>query len=143
MKLFSVVTPLIALCLVLNDQSTQPFKESQVVDNTKRTFASELDAELPRLSFAEWFEKIIGPGTGVVWQLSECGERAEDSLNVAGDTRACVEANTILADGRKVILMIAVGTFKKGIIGPPAFQFGVIEQEGKLHSILRLRDLKR
>jgi TonB family protein len=38
--------------------------------------------------------------------------------------------------------MIAVGSFKKGITGPPAFQFGVIEQNGALRPIRRLGDLQ-
>src|SRR5262249_16821363 len=59
-----------------------------------------------------------------------------------GDARACVEVNTLLADGRKVVIMIAVGTFKKGITGRPAFQFGVIERNGELRPIRRLGDLK-
>jgi TonB family protein len=55
--------------------------------------------------------------------------------------RACVEANSILPDGRKVIVMIAVGTFKKGMTGAPAFHFCVVAREGKLRQVRRLRDL--
>jgi TonB family protein len=47
----------------------------------------------------------------------------------------------MLPDGRRVILMTAVGTFKKGVVGAPRFDFGVIEQRGKLYSVRRLRDL--
>jgi TonB family protein len=42
-----------------------------------------------------------------------------------------------------VILMIAVGTFKKGMIGSPAFHFGVVERKGNLYPIRRLRDLQQ
>jgi TonB family protein len=54
---------------------------------------------------------------------------------------ACVEANAMLADGRRVILMTQVGSFKRGVTGSPSFRFGVIEQRGELYSIRRLRDL--
>jgi TonB family protein len=54
-----------------------------------------------------------------------------------------VEVNSILSDGRKVIVMIAVGTFKKGVTGPPAFRFGVIEQKGELRPIRRLSNLQK
>jgi TonB family protein len=116
---------------------------SLAVADTQRTFASDLDAELPKVPFAAWFEHVVGPGAGVIWQLSECGEREEDSLKATGDIRACVEANAMLADGRRVILMTAVGTFKRGIVGSPSFHFGVIEQQGELYLVRRLRDLPR
>lgn len=135
-------TTLLALCLFSSNQTTQSL-EKRAVGDTQRILASELDAELPRLPFADWFGKTVGPETGVIWQLSECGEKAEGAVNATGDIRACVEANSILADGRKVIVMVAVGTFKKGMIGPPAFHFGVIEQKGELRPIRRLRDLQR
>jgi TonB family protein len=135
-------TILMALSLFLNNQPAQTSLEKRAVGDTRRTLASDLDAELPRLPFGDWFEKVVGPGVGVTWQLSECGEKVEEASNGTGDARACVEANTILTDGRRVIVLIAVGTFKKGMTGPPAFNFGVIERKGELRLIRRLRDLQ-
>lgn len=149
MNSFIAVMTMIAWLLFLNNQSQNPSVEKQLlfekraISDAQRTPASDLDAELPRLSFANWFEQIVGPGAGVIWQLSECGERTEASRDTPGDMRACVEVNTILADGRGVIVRIAVGTFKKGITGAPAFYFGVIEQEGDLFPVRRLRDLQK
>jgi protein TonB len=143
------VTTMIAWLLFSNNQPQNPSVEKQLlfekraISDTQRTMASDLDVELPRLSFANWFEQIVGPGAGVIWQLSECGERTEASRDTPGDLWACVEANTILADGRGVIVRVAVGTFKKGITGAPAFYFGVIEQEGDLFPVRRLRDLQK
>src|SRR5262249_2091288 len=142
MNSFIAVTTLIALSLFLNNEPAQSL-EKQAVSDTQRTLASDLDAELPRLPFTDWFGKVVGSGAGVVWQLSECGERNNAAPNGDGDTQACVEVNAILSDGRKVIVMIAVGTFKKGVTGPPAFRFGVIDQKGELRSIRRLRDLQK
>jgi TonB family protein len=141
MNSFIAVTTLIALSLILNNEPAQSL-EKQAVYDTQRTLASDLDAELPKLPFTDWFGKIVGPGAGVVWQLSECGERIDAAPNGDGDTQACVEVNTILSDGRKVVVMIAVGTFKKGVTGPPAFRFGVIDQKGELRPIRRLSDLQ-
>ena len=143
MNSFIAVTTLIAFFLFLNNQSAQLSLEKQAVSGTQRILASELDAELPSLPFTDWFGKVVGPGTGMIWQLSECGDRLEASPEATGDARACVEVNTILSDGRKVILMIAVGTFKKGMTGAPAFHFGVVERKGNLYPIRRLRDLQR
>ena len=47
---------------------------STAVADTQRTFASDLDAELPKVPFADWFRRIVGPDAGIVWQLGECGE---------------------------------------------------------------------
>lgn len=149
MNSFIAVTTMIAWLLVSNDQPQNPsvekrlLFEKQAIADTQRTLASDLDAELPRLSFAYWFEQVVGPRAGVIWQLSECGEGTEATLDATGDMWACVEANTILADGRGVIVRIAVGTFKKGITGAPAFYFGVIEREGNLFLVRRLRDLQK
>jgi protein TonB len=137
------ITTLIALCLFLKNHPAQSSWEKQALADTQRTLASELDAELPGLSFADWFVKVVGPGTVVMWQLSECGELAEAAPNGTADMRACVEVNSILPNGRKVIVMIAIGTFKKGTTGAPAFHFGVIQQKDELYPIRRLRDLQQ
>jgi TonB family protein len=165
MNPFIAVTTMIAWVLFPNTQQQRSTAEKQMlfekraIADTQRTLASDLDAELPRLPFANWFDRIAGPGAGVVWQLSECGGPSEASghaphdaapdvasdaaPDVTVDMRACVEANTILADGRGVIVRIVIGTFKKGITGAPAFYFGVIEQEGELRLVRRLRDLQK
>jgi len=141
MNLFIAVTTLIALSLFLNNEPAQSL-EKQAVSDTQRTLASDLDAELPSLPFTDWFGKVVGPGAGVVWQLSECGEQVDAAPNGDGDTQACVEVNATLSDGRRAIVMIVVGTFKKGVTGAPAFRFGVIEHKGKLRPIRRLSDLQ-
>lgn len=102
--------------------------------------ASELEAGLPNLSFADWFAKVVGPGTGVAWQLSDCGDYR---LASPTDIPACAETSAILPDGRLVVVRIIVGTFKKGRFGPPAFCFGVIEQKGELYLVQRLSDLPK
>jgi TonB family protein len=157
MNSFIAVTTMIAWVLFSNNQQQTSSAEKQLlfekraIADTQRTLASDLDAELPRFSFANWFDRVAGPGASVVWQLSECGGPMETSIDASPDAspdatidmRACVEANTILADGRGVIVRIVIGTFKKGITGAPAFYFGVIEQEGELRLVRRLRDLQK
>ena len=149
MNSFVAVTTMIAWLLFSNNRPQNSYAEKQLsfekraIADAQRVLASDLDAELPGLSFAEWFGLTIGPRAWVIWQMSECGDSTETSLDASDDMRACVEANTILADGRGVIVRIAVGTFKKGITGAPAFYFGVIEQDGNLSLVRRLRDLQK
>jgi len=148
MNLFVAIAIMIAGCSFLNspvqtpsESEKQSLLEKRAVTETQRILASSLDADLPRLPFADWFGKVVGPGVGVIWQLSECGEQPGASSDLAGDIRACAEVNAILADGRKVVVMITVGTFKKGMTGTPAFYYGVIEQQEELYLVRRLRDL--
>ena len=63
MNSFIAVTTLIALTLFLNNEPAQSL-EKQAVSDTQRTLASDLDAELPKLPFTDWFVKVVGPGAG-------------------------------------------------------------------------------
>jgi TonB family protein len=112
--------------------------EKQAVAMVKRTSVSALEEQMPRRPFADWFKEIVGAQAGIVWQLSEC----EQGISEPGaDMPACVEANAMLPDGRKVVVMVAVGTFRKGITGDPGFYYAVIEHRDQLYSLRRLRDL--
>src|SRR5262245_59932112 len=148
MNLFAAFTMMVVWCSFLNNPIQTPSaseKQSllvkQAVAETQRIFASELDGELTRLPFADWFGKVVGSKAGVIWQLTECGEQADAPSKTTGDLRACAEVNALLPDNRKVILTIAVGTFNKGMIGTPTFDSGMIEQQEELYLIRRLRDL--
>jgi len=103
--------------------------------------ASTLDAKLPNRPFAAWFNEIIGQEAGVVWQLAECGAPINGPGGAGQDMPACAEAIVILPNGSRVIVAISVGTFKKGVIGEPAFFRAVIENDEQLYQIRRLCDL--
>ncbi|MCI0337507.1 MAG: energy transducer TonB [Acidobacteria bacterium] len=136
---------LLVWSLFLNSSQQGPSEKLSLSDKqvaeTQRILASELDAELPKLPFANWFAQIVGPRAGVIWQLSECGEHLGAPPDSTRDMKACTEANAILPDGRKVVVMIRIGTFKKGMTHTPEYCCGVIEQQGELYLIRRLRDL--
>src|SRR5215471_14089507 len=146
MYLSTVVMTVMMWLPLLNNQTqnrsadAQLSLEKQAVASARQTLASALDADLPKIALSDWFEKVVGRKAGMVWQLSECGDTTS---NAASDAPACVEVNTLLPDSRRVIVMIAVGTFKKGIAGQPAFHFGVVEERGKLRRIKRLGDLQK
>jgi TonB family protein len=128
--------------------------EKQALAIVQRVPVSELDRGLPGSPFSSWFEQVVGRKSGVIWQLGECGQTigdptlasTQDSVHDTaqleiGDIPACVEANAVLPDGRKVVVMIRVGSFRKGITENPGFNFAMIEQEGELYLIKRLSDL--
>ncbi|HEY8459517.1 MAG TPA: energy transducer TonB [Blastocatellia bacterium] len=118
--------------------------EKQALSATRDTPASELDEALPNnLLFAKWFNKVVGPNAGVVWQLTECGEQIGSPGQPGYDLPACAEINAALPDGRKIFVAISVGTFKKGLIGKPTFFRAFIEWNEQLYRVRRLRDLPK
>jgi TonB family protein len=136
-------TLFLAMCLcvsVAGVTQTVSF-EKQALSLTREMPASDLDDALPAHFFAEWFNKIVGPNAGVVWQLTECGEQIGVPGQPGYDLPACAEINAVLQDGRRVFVAISVGTFKKGLTGKPAFLRAVIEQSEQFHQVDRLRDL--
>jgi TonB family protein len=115
--------------------------EKQALSLVQQMPASNLDDELPKRSFASWFNQMVGPGAGVVWQLTECGDRIDTSDGKGQDLSACTEVNAVLPDGSKVVVAITVGTFKKGLNGNPTFCHAVVEHRDQLYQVQRLRDL--
>jgi TonB family protein len=73
--------------------------------------------------------------------LSECGETITAAGNQGPDLPACLEANATLPDGHKVVIAISIGTFKKGLTGRVAYNFGVVEYAEQFYSAKRLSDL--
>jgi TonB family protein len=139
MKIAAIV---LALGLVINASPQIAELERQALASVQRRSASLFDDKLPRRPFGAWFEEIAGKGAGVVWQLSECGDPGS-ATEEDSDIPACAEANAILANGSKVVVMILVGSFKKGMNGEPSFFGAVIEHNDQFYPVSRLRDLPK
>src|SRR5215475_13320931 len=132
---------LMELCVFLSVAIQSDSFEKRAISAAQRIPASKLDAKLPNRSFVEWLNDLVGQEAGIVWQLSECGvmSAAEGSQDVL----ACAEATVLLSNGDKVFVGISVGTFKKGLIGEPAFRGAVIKSGEQLFQVRRLSDLQR
>jgi len=115
--------------------------EKQAISSAQEMSASALDEALPNHPFVSWFSEVIGPKAGVVWQLTECGERIAAPGEAGQDLPACAEVNASLPGGRKVFVVISVGTFKKGLTGKPSFFRAVIEQNERFYQVRRLSEL--
>jgi TonB family protein len=111
--------------------------EKQAISSAQGMSASDLDETLPNRPFAGWFSEIIGPKAGVVWQLTECGEQ----IGAGQDLQACAEVNASLPGERKVLVVIRVGTFKKGLTGKPSLFRAIIVQNERFYQVRRLSDL--
>jgi len=138
LKLFAITN---VLCVWMIGAPQIDSFEKQALSLVQAMPASALDAELPGRSFASWFGQVIGPKAGVVWQLTECGEQIVAPDKTGQDLPACAEVNANLPNGRKVFVMISVGTFKKGLTGKPVLFRAVIEQNEQFYLARRLSDL--
>jgi TonB family protein len=115
--------------------------EKQAISSAQKISASDLDEALPNRPFARWFRKVVGRRAGVVWQLTECGEKIGAPGEPGQDLPACAEIIARLRDGRNLFIAISVGTFKKGLTGKPTFFCAFIEQNEELYRVRRLSDL--
>jgi len=129
------------LCIWMTGVPQTGSFEKQALSSVQGMLASNLDAELPSRPFGIWFSQVIGSEAGVVWQLTECGERIVASGEAGQDLPACTEVNANLVDGRKVFVAISVGTFKRGLTRKPAFFRAVVEHNEQFHQVRRLSDL--
>jgi TonB family protein len=139
MKIAAIV---LAVYVVMSSSPQIAEFQKQALASVQRRSASLFDDELPKRPFGTWFKEIAGEGAGVVWQLSECGDPANASEK-EGDIPACAEANAVLADGSKVVVLILVGSFKKGLEGEPSFLGAVIEHKDQFYQVSRLSDLPK
>jgi TonB family protein len=129
------------LCLWMTGATQTESFEKRAISSAQEISASELDAALPDRPFASWFKETVGPDAGVVWQLTECGERITAPGETEQDPPACAEIVANLLDNRKLYVAISVGTFKKGLTGKPTFFLAVIEQNEQFYPVRRLSGL--
>jgi TonB family protein len=130
---------IMALCVCLSVAFQSESFEKRAISAVQRIPASTLDAKLPNRSFGVWLNGLVGKDAGIVWQLAECGAAAPGGTGQ--DAPVCAEASALLPNGDTVIIGIAVGTYKQGLIGDPAFQGAVIKRVEELYQVRRLSDL--
>jgi TonB family protein len=134
LKLFAITT---MLCVLMVGAPQIDSFEKQALVLVQAMPASDLDAKLPRQSFASWLEQVLSAKAGMVWQLTECRRQNE----TGGSLPACAELTALLPDKRRVFITISVGTFKEGMIGKPAFFSAAIEKNTGLYLVRQLYDL--
>src|SRR6266851_3459667 len=137
-------TMLSALCLlILVDQTKAQKREDREIGFAKKINVSQLDVGLPQQKFDEWFRNLVGSEAIVVWELNDCGEQTGSEADRKRDLPTCAQAEAKLTDGRKVIVMIAIGTLKKGLTGRPVVFDLVIEHEGQFSTVKHLSELTK
>ena len=115
--------------------------DERAIQFAKTVPVSRLEAGMPSQPFAAWFQKLVGPETRVTWETNDCGEQTGSPADAQRAFPICAEVGAALANGRKVSVQIAVGTFQKGISGRPRVWWSAIEEYGSTKHIRRLRNL--
>lgn len=117
--------------------------EKEAVAIVQMIPAEQLDKSLPKFPFGSWFNTTVGNEAGIVWQMTECGESAQTTDGQSQDLKVCTEANAVLPDGRKIVIMVNVGTFRKGFVGTPTIFMAAVEQNDQLYKLKKISELPK
>jgi hypothetical protein len=124
------IAPLFICFAVLSlAQSARPL-DRRVIAAAKQAYVDKLDVQLPHVRFDAWLQKQIGSAQ-IAWESNDCGE--QDGFTGRDDIPLCGEASATLADGRKLTVMIGVGTSRKGVQGAPGVWFLSVQDKTSTH----------
>jgi hypothetical protein len=121
--------------------ASHPTLERRVIAIVQKLSAKALDPELPDQPFAEWFQSVVGKDAKVEWESNDCGEQTGDPKTTPADFPICGQASAKLPGARVVTVMVAVGSYKKGIVGAPGVFFVGIDVENTFEPVEKLHDL--
>jgi hypothetical protein len=139
---FSIAAMLLSL-FTLQSQA-QPIAEEQIIAYAKKIDVSQLDSTLPSQSFAHWFRKTVGSAAKITWEVNDCGEQTGRKSDLERDIPICVQAEADLKEGGKVVVMIAVGTLRRGLTKElEGIYYSVYEEGGETYNLKHLRDLPK
>ena len=110
-------------------QSARPL-DRRVIAAAKQAYVDRLDVQLPHVRFDAWLQKQIGSDQ-IAWESNDCGE--QDGFTGRTDIPLCAQASATLSDGRKVTVMIGVGTSRKGVQGAPGVWFLAVQDKTSTH----------
>ena len=110
-------------------QNARPI-DRRVIAAAKQVYVDRLDVQLPHMRFEAWLQKQIGKAQ-IAWESNDCGE--QDGFTARADIPLCGEASATLADGRKLTVMIGVGTSRKGVQGAPGVWFLSVQNKTSTH----------
>ena len=115
--------------------------DKRAVAYARRLSVSQLDRSLNDQSFGEWLRRIVGPHAKITWEANDCGEQIGAPSDAARDIPSCVEARAQLPDRHEVVITIAVGTFNKGISGPPSVYDAFVRKNAATIHLRKLGEL--
>lgn len=134
--LFSLFT------MVMSIRTVQRPEESRIISHGKGIRVSKLDNRLPRQRFDWWLQRMVGPKAKLHWETNDCGEQTGAAgADTSRDIPTCVEVETRLSSGSRLVVTIVVGSVQTGITKKPTLKDAFIESHGDFHTVKRLSDL--
>jgi hypothetical protein len=109
---------LFTFCLVTEVGAQNERRDAKAVAMIKNLRVSRLDRRLPGLSFSRWFVLWLADHSLSNGEVNDCGE--QDGSGRQRDFPICVQAFAHTGNSVEVTVMIAVGTYRRGIVGKPA-----------------------
>jgi hypothetical protein len=112
--------------------SAQPTRalDRRVIAAAKQVYVDRLDVQLPHVRFEAWLQKQIA-GVPVAWESNDCGEH--EGFTGRAHIPLCGQASATLPDGRKITVMIGVGTSSQGVQGAPGVWFLSVQEKTSTH----------
>jgi hypothetical protein len=102
----------------------------EVIDYAKKYLVSDIEPNVPKMSFADWFQQIAGKEAKIVWDINDCGEQTGTSADRGRDFPMCLGAEAEKADVFQISVNIQFGTFGRGIMtDKPTVRFIFISRE--------------
>jgi len=128
----------ITVCLLIYPYAVHAETGNDVwVEEAKSVNANVLDTTLPKTHFEKWFVNFTATSKAT-WEVNGCGE--QDGSGKQTDFPICVDAQAELANGDKLIISIALGTYKKGMIGLPKIWMIYAKENGKFKVLKNIKE---
>ena len=103
---------------------------TEVINYAKKYLISNIEPNVPKISFEKWFKQTVGKEAKIVWGINDCGEQTGTSEDKGRDFPMCVKAFAALGSDVSVSVNIQFGTFKRGIAkGKPTVRYISISRE--------------
>ena len=116
------VIPLLLAALIIvfveGVRAQHEHRDARAIAMVKALNVSRLDKHLHVEPFAKWFGKLVGKKQKVEWEVNDCGE--QDGSGRQRDFPICVQSFAHTGNSVEVTVMVAVGTYMRGIVGKPA-----------------------
>ena len=136
----AALTALLLLCAPAVAQSNAAL-EARAIAAAKRVSARKLDPQLPDKPFATWLAGAMPKDARLEWESNDCGEQTGDPGTTPADPPLCAQVTASKGDNRIAVIMIVVGTLKKGIAGKPAVFFISADRNGSFQPVKALHDI--
>ncbi len=85
--------------------------QTVVINYAKKYLVSEIEPNLPQISFADWLQQTVGKDAKIEWDVNDCGEQTGTPEDRGRDFPMCVAANTVKAGYIYFSVNIQFGTF--------------------------------